>query len=269
MKKYKHCFAVAAYGESEYLPYLLNSLKNQSVESKVIICTSTPNKFITECSARFGYPVYVRNGHHGLKEDWNFAYEEGSRLAPLVTIAHQDDLYFPDYTKALLNAYHVFPDMSLFCCRYDTIDGEGNTIPGTSEWVKRILRWRLRDHSKAHKKGVKLSALKYGNGIGCPTCTYNVSYCPAPLFRNDYKFVIDWETLVRLAKEPGRFIVIEKSLMAYRIHPGAETMRNIENHNRELEEEEMFKKLHPAPIAALLMHFYKKAYGAYENKKDN
>ncbi len=269
LKKYKHCFAVAAYGESPYLPYLLNSLKAQSIDSKVIICTSTPNRFITACSARFGFPIYVRNGKHGLKEDWNFAYEEGSKLATLVTIAHQDDVYFPDYTKALLNAYSIFPDMSVFCCHYDTIDGAGNTIPGTSERVKQILRWRLKNHKIADRTGIKLSALKYGNGIGCPTCTYNTELCPAPLFRNDYKFVIDWATLIRLAREPGRFICIEKPLMAYRVHQGAETMRNIENNNREKEEREMFCQMHSAPVAALLMHFYKKAYSAYENKKDN
>lgn len=262
-KHYKHCFAVAAYGESPYLPLLLHSLRMQSVESRVIICTSTPNRYITKLSAQFGYPVYVRNGAHGLQQDWNFAYEMGAERSELVTIAHQDDLYFPDYTKALLHAFQHFPDMSVFCCRYDTIDGEGNTIDGSSEKVKRILRLRLKDHAHADRTSVKLSALRYGNGIGCPSCTYHTKYCPAPLFRNDYKFVIDWDTLIRLAREPGRFICIEKPLMAYRVHAGAETMRNIENHNREKEEREVFRKLHLAPVTDVLMHFYKKAYGAY------
>ncbi|HCS67080.1 MAG TPA: glycosyl transferase family 2, partial [Oribacterium sp.] len=47
-KHYKHCFSVAAYGESPYLPFLLHSLKMQTVESRVIICTSTPNRYITK-----------------------------------------------------------------------------------------------------------------------------------------------------------------------------------------------------------------------------
>ena len=33
--------------------------------------------------------------------------------------------------------------------------------------------------------------------------------------------------------------------------------------------EEIFGKLHSAFMTKLLMHFYKKAYGAYENKKGN
>ncbi len=265
-KKYKHCFAVAAYGESPYLPLLLHSLKMQSIKSRVIICTSTPNRYITRLSAEYGYPVYVRNGAHGLQADWNFAYEMGAGEARLVTIAHQDDLYFPDYTKALLYAFSHYPDMSVFCCRYDTIDGRGNTIDGRAESVKRLLRLRLRRHDRADRTAVKLSALRYGNGIGCPSCTYHTAYCPAPLFRNDYKFVIDWDTLIRLAEAPGRFICIEKPLMAYRVHAGAETMRNIENHNREKEEQMMFRKLHSALVTKLLMHFYKKSYGAYKEE---
>ncbi len=261
----KHIFAVAGYGESPYLPALLHSLKMQTKESRVIICTSTPNRYITRLSAQYGYPVYVHDGPHGLKNDWNFAYEEAAKLAPLVTIAHQDDLYFPDYTKALLYAAKCYPDLSVFCCRYDSIDAEGNTISGKAESVKRLLRLLLRDHAHADRIAVKLSALRWGNGIGCPTCTYRAEACGQPLFQNDYRFVIDWDTLVRLARLPGRFICIEKPLMAYRIHSGAETMRNIENHNREKEEYEMFRKLHTKPVAKLLMHFYRRAYSAYEH----
>lgn len=265
-KRYKHVFAVAAYGESPYLDKLLHSLKQQSVPSRIILCTSTPNAYITSLSAKYRIPVYVRHGAHGLKEDWNFAYEQGAKLAPLVTIAHQDDLYFPDYTKALLYAFSQYPDMSVFCCRYDTIDAAGNTIEGKSEQVKRYLRILLRDHAHADRSFVKLSALRYGNGIGCPTCTYQTRLCGFPLFQNDYKFVIDWDTLIRLARLPGRFICIEKPLMAYRVHSGAETAAQIENHNREKEETEMFEKLHGKCLSKILMHFYRKAYAAYDTE---
>ena len=263
----KHVFAVAAYGESPYLPDLLQSLQEQSIKSKIIICTSTPNAYITGLSARFSVPVYVHEGPHGLRNDWNFAYEEGAKLAPLVTIAHQDDVYHRDYTKALLHAYKLFPDMSVFCCRYETIDAESKVISGKAENVKRLLRLPLRLHRLSNRSFVKLLPLRFGNGIGCPTCTYNVSYCEAPLFRNDYHFVIDWETLIRLARLPGRFICIEKPLVSYRVHAGAETMRNIENHNREKEEAEIFESLYGKNFTKLLMHFYRKSYTAYTNEK--
>ncbi len=264
----KHVFAVAAYGTSPYLDGLLASLRQQSIPSKIIICTSTPNAEITKLSAKYQVPVYVRQGESSLQADWNFAYEEGAKLAPLVTIAHQDDLYYPDYTKAVLNAWNVYPDMSLFCCRYDTIDADGQQIPGKAEAVKRLLRLRLRNHRAAVKTSVKLSALRWGNGIGCPTCTYNRSFCGNVLFQNGYKFVIDWDTLVRLARSPGRFICLEKPLMAYRVHGGAETAKQIQNRNREHEETEEFRKLHGQLMTKLLMHFYRKAYTAYDTESD-
>ncbi len=259
----KHVFAVAAYGTSPYLDALLTSLKAQSIPSKIIICTSTPNPQITALSAKHQVPVYVRQGQSSLQADWNFAYQQGAAMAPLVTIAHQDDLYYPDYTKAVLHAWNAYPDMSLFCCRYDTIDAEGRQIPGKAENVKRLLRFRLRNHRASSRRNVKLSALRWGNGIGCPTCTYNRSFCGTELFQNGYKFVIDWDTLVRLAKSPGRFICLERPLMAYRVHSGAETAKQIHNRNREREETEEFRKLHGPLMTRLLMHFYRKAYTAY------
>lgn len=264
MKKEKHCFAVAAYGESPYLEELLQSLKQQTVSAGILLCTSTPNEYISALAEKYEIPLRVREGVPGLKEDWNFAYCCGSEEAELVTIAHQDDLYYPDYGKAVRNAFRHYPDMSVFCCRYDTINEHGERISGLAEGVKRFLRFRLRNHDRADRKNVKLSALRWGNGIGCPSCTYNTRFCEPPLFRNDYRFVIDWETLVRLAGLPGRFICIEKPLMSYRVHQGAETMVNIRNHNREREEREMFEMLHGKRMASLLMHFYRKAYGAYE-----
>ena len=76
--------------------------------------------------------------------------------------------------------------------------------------------------------------------------------------------MIDWDTLLRLAEEPGRFVCLERELLDYRVHDQAETRKNIDNHVREQEEIRMFRKLWPAPIALLLMHFYKSAYTAYQ-----
>lgn len=268
-KKQKHIFAVVAYQESPYLDACLHSLTMQKCRSEIILCTATPSTFLNRLAAKYQIPVYVRTGGRpGIKDDWNFAFEQGSKRAELVTIAHQDDLYFPDYTKALLNAYRHFPDLSVFCCRYDTIDAAGNTVPGKAEQVKRILRLPLRNHRAADRSRVKLRALKWGNSIGCPSCTYHTKYCPVPLFDQDYRFVLDWAALLRLAESEGRFICIEKPLMAYRVHEGAETMANIRNHNREKEEREIFERLHGKHLADLLMHFYKKAYSAYGTEEN-
>lgn len=299
-----HVFAVCAYRESPYLEECLNSLLAQTEKSRIIVCTSTPSAFLTELCRKYGLPLYVRDGESSLCADWNFAVETavretleqgrnvqekagasnagamqkeaGQKAAAcqkaetipsvMVTIAHQDDRYHKEYTAELCSAYRKWPDLRLFCTRYRTIDAAGAAAAGigTAERIKRILRLPLRLQGLCAGTWWKRLPLRLGNSIGCPTCTYVLGKADLPLFRRPYAFVIDWDTLWRLAGEPGRFICREKELMDYRVHSGAATMANIANHNREKEETEMFHRMWPGPIAGFLMHFYKRAYHAYE-----
>lgn len=237
----------------------------ESAQSCIILCTSTPSTFLEEIAARHGIPLYVREGKSSLRDDWNFAVACAREKtgAQLVTIAHQDDIYHREYAAALQAAARRYPDLSVFCTRYRTIDGAGQLIEGKAEAVKRLLRLPLRLKFLANRRFVKRLPLRFGNGIGCPTCSYRLERCGLPLFQTDAQFVIDWDTLWRLAGREGRFVCIERPLLDYRVHAGAATMANIRNHNREREELDLFRRIWPAPVARLLMHFYRSAYGAY------
>ncbi len=262
----KHTFAISAYGESAYLEDCIRSLLAQSSPSGVILCTSTPNRHIRALGQKYGIPLYVRGGKSSLKDDWNYAVQTAVEQtgADLVTVAHQDDLYRKDYAKTLKKAAALYPDMSVFCTRYRTIDENGAPLPTRAEQVKRILRLPLRLRRLADRKLIKRLPLILGNGIGCPTCTYRTELTGLPLFQNDYRFVIDWETLLRVSGMPGRFICVERELVDYRVHPDAETKKNIDNHNREHEESAVFRQIWPEPLVRLLMHYYKKAYRDYD-----
>ena len=104
----------------------------------------------------------------------------------------------------------------------------------------------------------------FGNPIICPSCTYDKEALGAPLFNSPYKFALDWDTMWKLAKRPGRFICEERPLIRYRIHDGATTKACIENHQRAADETAMYAKIWPKPVVAVLMHFYRRAYTAYE-----
>ena len=263
----KHTFAIPAYGDSPYLKECIESLLGQSHSgSDIILCTSTPDAFLEQTAAEYGLRYFVSSNKSSLRNDWGFALKTAAEQtgAQLVTISHQDDIYHRDYVKALMNAYSYHPDMSVFCTRYRTIDGSGNEINGKAENVKRLLRLPLRLHALADRSLIKKSALILGNSIGCPTCTYNLDVTGTELFTEDLSFVIDWDLLLKLAGRPGRFICVEKELMSYRVHAGAATKANIENHNREAEESMIFRKIWPGPAARLIMHFYKASYSAYD-----
>ena len=98
----KHTFTVCAYKESAYLEECVQSLINQTVKSKIIICTSTPNDHISSIAEKYGLEVFVNEGERGITGDWNFATSKCD--TEYYTIAHQDDLYEPEYLEHILPA---------------------------------------------------------------------------------------------------------------------------------------------------------------------
>lgn len=272
-----HAFAICAYGESPYLEECIRSLKSQSEPSDLMICTSTPGPYLTSLASAHGIPLFVRDGESGIREDWQFAWKIAGRDHALVTIAHQDDRYHRDYTKRLLHWYSRYPDMTVFASDYVVLKTkEGRTKDGRfypvctkvktadlSRFIKKALRLLLRVKPLAGIRAVKRSALIFGNSICCPSCTYNHDRIGDEMFLSDYTFALDWENLYELAGKPGRFVIEERPLIAYRVHDGATTKQCIDDQRRAADETAMFRKIWPEWIVRPLMHFYRKAYGAY------
>ena len=100
-----HTFAVCAYGESIYLEECLASLKRQKVSSRIILCTSTPSDFLKRTAEKNELPLFIREGQCGIAADWNYAVR--CAKTPLVTLAHQDDLYHPRYRERMLRALNA------------------------------------------------------------------------------------------------------------------------------------------------------------------
>lgn len=130
--------------------------------------------------------------------------------------------------------------------------------------IKKLLRLPLRFHGLADRECVKMAALRLGNPIMCPSCAYRKDYLPDPIFHSEYRFALDWDSLVDMARWPGRFICVEKPLLFYRVHDGAQTRACIENHLRETEERQMFARFWPEKLTEILMRFYKGSYVEYE-----
>lgn len=272
-----HAFVICAYKKSPYLEECIRSLKSQSVKTDILLCTSTPCEYIEKLAGKYQIPVFVRDGESGIKEDWLFAWRTAGKDHRLVTIAHQDDRYHRNYVKHLLRAYEKYPDMAVFCSDYLVLKTEeqslrdGTRYPvgtvlragDTVRFVKKVLRLPLRMKKLADRTLVKKSALVFGNSVCCPSCTYNHRMIGDRMFGSDFEFALDWDNLYELAKMPGRFVCDEHPLIAYRVHDGAATKQCIEDHRRSGEETAMYRKMWPEWAVKVLMHFYKKAYGAY------
>lgn len=259
-----HTFAICAYGESPYLEACIRSLKRQTVKTRIILCTSTPGAFLEDLAARYRLPLYIREGASDIQEDWNFAY--GKADTDLVTIAHQDDCYHRDYARTLLGCWERYPDTTVFMTDCRILKGNRLQKPDGIWRVKRLLRMPLRLHRLCHRTWVKRAALVLGNPVICPSCTYHKGTLGEPLFQSPYKFALDWDTLWRLAGEPGRFLCVERPLLYYRIHDSATTKACIVSQQRAADETAMYERIWPRPMVRALMHFYKKAYQAYDSE---
>ena len=183
----------------------------------------------------------------------------------LDTVGCEVKRFFLDETKdfaptdALVDAVDESIDM-VFLCQPNNPTGQ----LASPELVKKLLRLPLRFKGLSDRKAVKRAALLFGNSVCCPSCTYNKQLIGDQLFESDFEFALDWDNLYQLACRPGRFVCSERPLIFYRVHPGATTKQCMEDNRRKTDETAMFRKMWPQSMVKLFMHFYKKAYRAYE-----
>lgn len=254
----KHTFAICAYQESKYLEDCIKSLLNQTILTNYLIITSTPNKHIQSLAKKYKIPYYVRKGESDIQDDWNFAYNQSE--TELVTIAHQDDLYEPDYVKYILSNY----DKKILMYNTDYVPYKNGV--GTSDSnskIKRILKVFTKSKFFARFKFFKVISLAFGNSINCPSVTYNKKLLGDSVFTSKLKFCLDWDTFLKIARKKGISLYIPRKLVKYRIHDAATTKKFILDNKRQEEDLAMFRKIWPNWIAKLIMKFYTKSYDIY------
>lgn len=250
-----HTFVVCAYKESEFLEECIKSLLNQTIKSNIIIATSTPNGLIEDLSKKYNLQLFVNKGKSGIGEDWNFGVS--CTKTPLVTVAHQDDIYNQNYLEEILNLYNKDKNYSIIFGNYRELKN-GKVIKLTKNLkIKKLLLSRLLKEPSS--KRAKQRALKYGNSICCPCVTLNTQVVGKEPYIAGMKSNLDWFTWYELSKLDNPFGYINKDLMCHRIHEESTTSNLIENNIRLEEDYKMFCEFWPKPIAKILIKFYKEA----------
>ena len=255
--KEKHTFVICAYGESPYLEECICSLLNQKRKSPVLIATSTPNEHIERLAEKYHLQVKVNQGEKGISADWNFACSCAD--TPYVTLAHQDDLYEPDYSEHILaflkKAKHPLIAFTDYCELRDGRKTETNELLR----IKRFLLSPLKIKGLQNSKFVRRRILSVGSPICCPSVTLVKEHLPEqPVFENNMKSNVDWQAWEKLSKLKGSFIYCKKPLVAHRIHEDSETSAIIADNKRSDEDEVMFSKFWPKFIVKILVKFYAK-----------
>ncbi len=252
-----HTWAVCAYGDTPYLEECLRSLKAQKVPSGIMIVTSTPSETIRSLGERYGIPVHEHAKTGSIGGDWNAAYDLAS--TPLVTLAHQDDVYHPDYTGKLLEYVNRATDPILFFTDYYEIRGEKKAYANRNLRIKKIMLFPLRSRLLWKSRFVRRRILSLGSPICCPSVTYIRPRAGQTVFSTELKVSLDWDQWEKQSRKQGSFVYCPVPLMGHRVHGESETTRMIASHAREKEDLMMFRRFWPESVAGWLVRRYAKS----------
>ena len=242
-----HTFAVCAYGESPYLEECVQSLLMQKVRTSILIATSTPNSHITGIADKYGIPVYINQGEKGLAGDWNFAYSCAN--TPFVTLAHQDDKYYGNYTKDVLAAAKKCHHPLIIFTDYNELRNGKTVTSNRLLKVKRLLLTPLKLSVFWKSRFIRRRILSIGSAICCPAVTLAKDNLCGFSFKNNMKSNIDWQAWEELSRRKGEFAYTAKPGMEHRIHQESTTSELLEENGRREEDIYMFRKFWPGWIA--------------------
>ncbi len=258
-----HTWVICAYGESPYLAECVRSLWSQTVPSRIVIATSTPNDEISRIAEKYQIPVFVNTGEHGITQDWNFAISVAKTR--YVTIAHQDDVYEKTYLENALKQLGRARHPLIFFSDYYEIRGDEKVVSNRNLQIKRIMLLPFRNRLLQNSIHVRRLILSFGSPIDCPSVTYVIPNLPeGALFDVSYRVAQDWEAWERFSRMEGTFVFSPKLLMGHRIHEESTTTELIADHTRTKEELSIFRRFWPEWIASGLERWYQK--GQESNK---
>lgn len=249
-----HTFAICAYKESPYLEECIRSVVNQSVKSSVILCTATPNDYISGLCDKYDIPLYVNTGDHGITQDWNFAYAHAD--TDLVTITHQDDVYDRHYAETLYSSIKKVKKPIIFFTDYSELRNGQVVHDNKLLKTKRIMLLPLRIHRFWNSRFVRRRILSLGSPICCPSVTFVRKNCPEVVFRDGFRSNEDWQAWERLSRLKGAFVYSTKVLVYHRIHEDSATTAILHDNARHKEDFVMFRKFWPKPVARFLTRIY-------------
>lgn len=253
-----HTFTICAYGKSEYIEECIKSVIHQQLKTRVIICTSTPSVYLSEIAKKHSLPLFVNKEKifkSNIAEDWNYAIRCAG--TPLVTIAHQDDLYKPGFTYETIKCLNKADHPIIAFTDYAELRN-GEEISNIRNLnIKRFMLFPLRNKNIQKSVFVRRRILSFGSPICCPSVTYVVNSLPVNLFVPGYKVNLDWQAWERFSRLKGEFVFVNSRQMVHRIHMESETSRNIEDNNRTKEDLEMFCMFWPKRVAEIIESLYK------------
>ncbi len=247
-----------AHGDSPFLAGCLASLRAQTLAAEIRVATSTPSPFIEAAARRFGAPFIVNPRREGIAADWNFAL--AADPAERITLAHQDDVYYPTFLERSLALLDGSPQADLCFTGYDEIDDAGDAKSSRISVAKHLLE-RLTLGERARPGAARLRRfLSLGNPLPCSSVTFDRARLGDFAFSDAFRSNLDWEAWLRLLEQGRVFARTPERLVGRRHNRLTATSALIREGVRQGEDGVMFRRLWPSPLAAAIAWLYRLGY---------
>jgi hypothetical protein len=255
-----HTFAIPVFRAAPRLEALVSSLRAQSAAgSEILLATSTPSTELEDFARAERLALHVNPQCMGIAADWNFAL--GLVRTPLVTLAHQDDVFAPGYLERLAGALERYPGTVIAFSDYAEHTPLGPRPRNLNARLKRALTERaFRGRACISEPRDKLRLLALGNPICCPSVLFNRATLGGFCFPQGFQTNLDWMAWCELARRPGGFVYVRERLVSKGVHAGSETTATIASRARAREDRALFESMWPRPVAAALAAIYRLGY---------
>jgi hypothetical protein len=226
---------------------------------KILLGTSTPSPYLEKIASDYGINLLINPLRQDIATDWNFVMvASGSQF---VTIAHQDDVYDPDYLGVMRRIAATHEQLILAFSDYREQTDAGPRPPNANLKIKRRLCIRaFRKQESISRAKDKRKLLNLGNPICCPSVMINRTAVPDFRFSESWKTNLDWDAWLRLTVAQGSYVYADQKLISKRVHSDSETSVTIASRARQYEDRRMFERFWPKPIAALIAAVYSAGY---------
>lgn len=252
-----HTFVICAYKESEFLEECIRSVMAQKVLGSVIMTTATPNPHIEGLAQKYAIPLFINSQGGEIAKDWNFGI--GQAETELVTIAHQDDIYEPDFLSSVLEQCNRFERPLIAFTDYGEVRDGSKVTENRLLKTKRLMLLPMHVHMAQNSRFVRRRILSLGSPISCPSVTYIKENLNTPIFESGFRGGLDWQAWEKISRMKGAFVYCNKLLMYHRIHEESATTGLIADNDRTKEDFAMFCKFWPKWMAKIISSFYMKS----------
>jgi len=256
-KEFSHCFALCAYQENPNLEECVQTLLAQTLQTKIIMVTGSPNGHISSVAKKYGLPLYVNENTTGMSSNWSYAYRMAQ--ADYVTIAHEDDLYDKEYAACAAAAVQGRKSPLILFTDYWELNEDTLVKESRLLGIKRRMNAPFRVRAFQNSRFVRNRILSFGCSICCPSVTYHKALLGDFTFDESFLCNPDWDAWYRISQNKGAFIYIPKPLMIHRIHEQSETTRLLKAGIRQQEDLILFKRYWPGWIAGRIMKSYSRS----------